>query len=101
MLRMTLTLALALAPLTALATDDASVPETIEFNRDVRQILADNCFACHAATPAARTRSQSTEKATLVLRPDISGARHELSHLLSNNLGTRRLGAIDGLDLRH
>ena len=47
MLRMTLTLALALAPLAALADDDGSVPETIQFNRDVRQILSDNCFACH------------------------------------------------------
>lgn len=28
--------------------------ETLEYNRDVRPILADNCFACHGADSAAR-----------------------------------------------
>lgn len=28
--------------------------EPIEYNRDVRQILADNCFACHGVDSASR-----------------------------------------------
>ncbi len=28
--------------------------EPVRFNRDVRPILADNCFACHGADSAAR-----------------------------------------------
>ena len=29
------------------ATTAEPIPETIQFNRDVRPILADHCFACH------------------------------------------------------
>ena len=43
-------LALLLLPVVGRAADDASV----QFNRDVRPILADNCFACHGFDAKAR-----------------------------------------------
>ncbi len=33
---------------------EGAVPETVEFNRDVRRILSENCFACHGPDSKAR-----------------------------------------------
>jgi len=33
---------------------DAPLPAKIEFNRDVRPILSDNCFYCHGNDPKHR-----------------------------------------------
>ena len=42
-------------PAAALAEEAAPVrPGKVEYNRDVRPILAENCFACHGADSAAR-----------------------------------------------
>src|SRR6266404_6794006 len=38
----------------ALPTGAATANSRIEFNRDVRPILSENCFPCHGADSAAR-----------------------------------------------
>ena len=49
---------LALLPL-ALSPLVAAEP-SIQFNRDIRPILAENCFHCHGPDPAARKDRKST-----------------------------------------
>src|ERR1051326_688280 len=44
-----------LAAATALQVRAAApLPQTIEFNRDIRPIFADNCFACHGPDKGQR-----------------------------------------------
>jgi len=45
---------LSIACLTLALGATAAVPETVEFNRDVRPILSDNCFYCHGPDPNHR-----------------------------------------------
>ena len=44
---------LAWAPLAVLASA-ASADEPLRFNRDVRPVLSQNCFACHGPDSASR-----------------------------------------------
>ena len=51
----------------AMATPEPSIPDRIEFNRHVRPILSENCFACHGPDKNARKggrRLDSSEGAT-------------------------------------
>jgi len=47
----------ALALAGAIGSVGAAVPDTVDFNRDVRRILSENCFACHG--PDSRSRGGS------------------------------------------
>jgi len=81
---LTLLTALLLAPLAApdaaLNAADAPPPAKIEFNRDVRPILSDNCFYCHGNDPSHRkaklrldVREEALEKEAFVPgKPDES-----------------------------
>src|SRR5437762_7966086 len=42
------------APMPRAAPADAAAPGKLEYNRDIRPILAENCFACHGPDSAAR-----------------------------------------------
>src|SRR6516164_5950458 len=44
----------ALAVLAALSPLQARAGDTVQYNRDIRPILVENCFACHGADSAAR-----------------------------------------------
>jgi len=46
--------AIAAGSLALLATSAAAAAEPVEFNRDVRPILADHCYACHGPDAARR-----------------------------------------------
>jgi hypothetical protein len=47
-------LGLTVVMLLAVAGSHVRADEPLEYNRDIRPILADNCFACHGADSAAR-----------------------------------------------
>src|SRR4051812_47252573 len=49
-----LPLALTLSPCHLVTLSQASAADRLEYNRDVRPILAENCFACHGPDSASR-----------------------------------------------
>jgi len=49
-----LSLAVVVLSVSTALSDDKVADETIAYNRDVRPILADNCFACHGPDSASR-----------------------------------------------
>jgi hypothetical protein len=54
---LSVSLALSALPAAMAQEADRPIPETIEFNRDVRPILSDNCFFCHGPDKNKREAS--------------------------------------------
>ena len=68
--------ALALVALSqAQAPSEATFPSTIEFNRDVRPILSDKCYACHGPGRQSGTIRFDRED---VAKHELSGGRHAI-----------------------
>ena len=63
-----LTLLLALSPSPA-----ATPTEPLRFNRDIRPILANTCFACHGPDPGARKAKLRFDVRAEALKPAKSG----------------------------
>lgn len=76
----------------ASASDGPTPGRTIEFARDVRPILASNCFACHGPdekTRQAGLRLDTHEGALEVVRPGNADASSLIRHVLSDDPSER------------
>ncbi len=69
------TTVLALLGSASWAAADAPTPEAIDFNRDVRQILSNHCFACHGPDQAKRQAGLRLDKQDHALAVLESGQR--------------------------
>jgi hypothetical protein len=57
---------------------EAARGQVVEFNRDIRPLLSDNCYTCHGPDKARRSLGGSSEKGKRSLRHEgLIGTRHE------------------------
>jgi Protein of unknown function (DUF1553)/Protein of unknown function (DUF1549)/Concanavalin A-like lectin/glucanases superfamily/Planctomycete cytochrome C len=69
-----------LIPFFSARADDAPAARPIEYNRDVRPILAENCFACHGPDSASRKadlrldRREAAVEAAVIVPGDANGS---------------------------
>jgi mono/diheme cytochrome c family protein len=62
-------------PAATAAKASGPVPDVISFNRDVRPILSDNCFACHGPDKAGRKADLSLQTKEEAIRALASGVQ--------------------------
>src|SRR5476649_1687258 len=78
-----------------LADDPSSAPEAVDYNRDIRQILSNNCYACHGPDQAKlqaglRLDKQETALAALesggaAIVPGNSGQSKLIARVISHD----------------
>ena len=65
---------LAIAGRVLVAADEPPLPKVIDYNRDVRSILSDNCFACHGPDDQKRKAKLRLDLRDSAIAPAKSGA---------------------------
>ncbi|MEP7365794.1 MAG: DUF1553 domain-containing protein [Acidobacteriota bacterium] len=63
--------------LCVLATGASAAERAVEFNRDVRPILSENCFTCHAADAKAKNIPLRLDQEAAA-KADLGGGRHAI-----------------------
>ena len=58
--------------------EDAVAPGAIEYNRDVRPILAENCFRCHGPDSASRKADLRLDRREAAVESGAACARRQL-----------------------
>src|SRR5579871_6010073 len=75
--RLTATAAGTLFPVICAYAQTASLPETVQFNRDIRPILSDKCFTCHGPDKSRRVTEFHFDIEESA-KSDIGGGRHAI-----------------------
>jgi hypothetical protein len=76
----------------SLAQDDLRLPDTVQFNRDIRPILSNNCYACHGPDENQRQadlRLDTEEGAQAVLEPGVPAASLLVERIASDDPSLR------------
>src|ERR1700732_3278805 len=77
----------------ALSAGAARPSDKVEYNRDIRPILAENCFACHGPDSASRKAKLRLDERESALKLEVFEPGHpEKSELV------RRILAVDSKD---
>ncbi len=74
---------------------DAIAADAIEFNRDIRPILSENCYACHGPDSGQRQAGLRLDKHEAALAALESGARAIVPGNLEESELARRISATD------